>query len=276
MYYLWQRPPSWLAAVTWLGFLPGAFVAWLLTGWASRRLEPSAGMSGPAATGAVLGVLCVVPAALLALASGGPADETAAPSWQGLGHALRTPAVLFGIVAALLLLIAAAQRPPRRLPQWRRQARRMLGGLRRRPLAAVALTVAGSLLLGLGGFVLVTRQVQPGSCTPTAPTGIVDPPEARMSYRARVFLSRQATDDERNLAEAAIWRGMGGSSTYAGDPRSGDFLAAYCPQGRVRAGAAEALPRHWTVQLASPGLFGGLAAEMIVMPGIVAVHHLPD
>ena len=26
------------------------------------------------------------------------------------------------------------------------------------------------LLLGLGGFVLVTRQLQPGSCTPTAPT----------------------------------------------------------------------------------------------------------
>jgi hypothetical protein len=132
-----------------------------------------------------------------------------------------------------------------------------------------------SLVLGLGGFVLVTHHVLPGSCTPSAPAGIVDPPEARMSYRARVFLSRQATDDERNLAEAAIWRGMGGSSSYAGDPGSGDFLAAYCPRGRVRAGVAEALPRHWTVRLASPGLFGGLAAEMIVMPGVVAVQHLP-
>jgi hypothetical protein len=123
-------------------------------------------MSTPAAAGAVLGVLCVVPAALLALSSGGQADETAAPGGHGLGFALTTPAVLFGVVAALLLLVAAVQRPPRRLPRWRR-----------RPLVALL--------------------------------------------------------------------------------------------------AVAALPRYWTVELASPGLFGGLAGEMMAMPCVVAVQHLP-
>ena len=261
--------------MTWLGVLPGGFLAWLLTGWASRRLEPNREMGTPAAVGAVLAVLCVVPAALLALSSGGPADETAAPSWRGLGFAMTTPAVLFGVLAALLLLVAAVQRPPHRLPQWRRQAARGLDAVRRRPPVAVALTVVASLLTGLGAYTVVTQHLVPGSCTPSVPAGIVDPPAARMSHRARVFISAQATEDERNLAQAAIWRGLGGSQTFAGDPRAAGFLTPYCGHGRAEDGAAERLPRHWTVELASPGLFGGLAAEMMAMPGVVAVQHVP-
>ncbi|MEU4218234.1 hypothetical protein [Actinoplanes sp. NPDC026623] len=267
-YFLWQRPPSWLAAVTWLGFLPGAFLAWLLTGWVSRRLEPSPGIAGPAAAGAVLAVLCVVPYALLVLSAGGPADETAAPSWQGLGFTMGTPAMLFGIIAALLLLVAAVQRRPRRPARWRRQATRGPG-------VAVALIALASLLTGLGVYDLVTRHALPGSCTPSVPAGIVDPPAARMSYLARVFISPLATDEQRNLAQAAIGRGLGGGLTFAGDPRSAGFLTPYCDHGRIGPGAADALPRYWTVDLASPGLFGGLAAEMMAMPGVVAVQHVP-
>jgi len=274
-YFLWQEPPSWLEAVTWLGFLPGAFLAWLLTGWASRRLEPNPTMSTPAATGAVLGVLCVVPATLLTLSGGGPADETAAPSWQGLAFAETTPTVLFGIVAALVLLAAAAQRPPHRLPQWRRWAAKPLGVVvRRGPSAVVALTAAVSLLTGLGVYRLVTQHTLPGSCTPSVPSGIVDPPSARMSHQARVFISARATEDQRNLAEAAIGRGYGGSASFTGGPRSSGFTGPYCSHGQVRAEVAEALPRFWTVELASPGLFGGLAAEMIAMPAVVAVQHV--
>ncbi|GAA3935005.1 hypothetical protein [Actinoplanes auranticolor] len=275
-YYLWQEPPSWLLTVTWLGFLPGAFLAWLLTGWASRRLEPNPGITAPVAVGAVLAVLCVVPATLLALSSDGRADETAAPSWQGLAFSLRTPAVLFGLLAALLLFLAAVQRPPRRLPQWQRQATRGLDLARRRPVAAVALAAVTSLLTGLGLYALVTQQLLPGSCTPAVPSGIVDPPSARTSDKARVFIDRQATEDQRNLAQAAIWRGMGGSPEFAGDPRAPGFLSAYCSHGRVDSEVAERLPSHWSVELTSPGLFRGLAAEMMAMPGVVAVQHVPD
>jgi hypothetical protein len=169
-YYLWQEPPSSLAIVNWLGVLPGAFVAWLLTGWASRRLEPNPAATVPAAASAVLAVLCVIPAAWLALSRDGQADETVAPSWQGLAFAETTPAVLFGILAALILLVAAVQRPPRRLPrwkrQWKRQAARLLGRLGRRPSTVVAFIIAVSLPLGLGEYNLVTRHLLPGSCTP--------------------------------------------------------------------------------------------------------------
>ena len=274
-YYLWQEPPSWLATVNWLGVLPGAFLAWLLTGWASRRLEPNRAMTGPAATGAVLAVLCVVPSGLLALQRDGQADETAAPSWQGLAFAQQTPAILFGVLAGLLLLIAAVQRPPHRLPQWKRLAAKGLARAGRTPHAVVALTAAASLLTGLGAYNLVSGHLRPGSCTPSVPAGIVDPPGARRSQEAWVFISARATEDQRNLAEAAIWRGLGSSPSFVGGPRSAGFTTPYCRHGRLRDEVTDALPRFWSVQLTSPGLFAGLAAEMMAMPGVVAVQHAP-
>jgi hypothetical protein len=271
-YLLWQeQPPSWLALVTCLGFLAGAVLAWLLTGWASRRLEPNPATTGPAAAGAVIAVLCVVPWALLALLPGGPADDTAVPSWDGLGFALGTPAVLFGLLTSPMLLLAAAQRAPRWPAAWRRREKRPAGGRRRRTAAVALITV--TVLLGLSG--VVAGYLMPGACTPSVPAGVVDPPNARMSYQARVFISPQATDDQRNLAQAAIGRGLGGGTTFAWDPRSAEFLAPYCGGARPSAEVAQTLPRHWTVDLASPGLFGGLAAETIVMPGVVAVQHVP-
>jgi hypothetical protein len=187
---------------------------------------------------------------------------------------MRTPAVLAGVVVGLLLLVAVVQRPPARLAGWRRRVATWPGGLRRRPRRAVALTAAASLLVGLGVYGLVTRQLMPASCTPSVPAGIVDPPDARMGYQARVFISRQATDDERNLAQAAIGRGLGGGMVFAGNLNAPGFSAPYCAHGRLDAEVAEALPGHWTVDLASPGLFGGLAAEMMAMPGVVAVQHV--
>ena len=77
------------------------------------------------------------------------------------------------------------------------------------------------------------------------------------------------------MAQAAIGRGYGGGLTFSGDPRSSDFTDAFCTHGRVSPDVADALPLYWTVDLASPGLFGGLAAEASVMPGVVAVQHVP-
>jgi hypothetical protein len=270
-FYLWRTPPPWLATIAWLGFLPGAVLAWLLTGWASRRLEPHPAATGPAAAG-VLAVLCVVPAALLTLMSGGPADETAAPSWDGLPVTLTTPAHLVGVLATLVLLSATALRPPRRLRRWWHRTTKLLSAPRRRPAALIAVA---ALLAGPVLYTTTAGSPTSAACTPTVPVGVVDPPDARMSYQARVFISPHVTDDQRNLAEAAIWRGLGGSQTFAGGPRADDFLTPFCPHGRVDDTVADKLPHHWTVDLASPGLFGGLAAEMMTMPGIVGVHHLP-
>ena len=42
----------------------------------------------------------------------------------------------------------------------------------------------------------------------------------------------------------------------------------------VPAAAVSALPYFWTVDLESPGLFAGLAAEVTALPGVVAVQHV--
>lgn len=273
-FLVWHQAPWWLTVLTWCGALLAALLAWLLTGWVSRRLEPSPTASVLAAIGTVFVVLGIVPAALLALPPRST-DETAAPFWQGLAYFGTKPAMLAGIVAALIVGAAAARKPAHRPGNWRRHAARWPGALRRRPSALVALIAAATVLTGLGLYRLDTGRPAAGSCTPSTPSGVENPPSARLSYLSRVFISPQATADQRNLAQAAIGRGFGGGLTFSGDPRSSGFTDAFCGHGRVPAEAADVLPRYWTVDLASPGLFDGLAAEVIVMPGVVAVQHVP-
>jgi hypothetical protein len=218
----------------------------------------------PAVAGAVLGLLCLAPAALLALPAANNADETAEPFWMGLVYLGEAPALLAAILAALILLMAVTVSPPRPLRQWRR-----------RPAVFTAVIAAGAILAGLGIHGLGAGHVAIGSCTPKVPSGVEDPPAAHMSYLSRVYISRQATDDQRNLAQAAIGRGYGGGFTFSGGPAASGFTDAFCGHGRVAAEVAGTLPGYWTVDLSSPGLFGGLAAEVIVMPGVVAVQHVP-
>jgi hypothetical protein len=251
-YLIWHLPPWWLAVVGWFAALAGAVLAWLLTGWVSRRLEPRPAASGPAAAGGVLVVLGLVPAALLGLPFGRPADETAAPFWHGLVYLGTKPALCSAVVAAAVLAGALAYRPPR----WLRWA-------------------APAALLATAAVLTVPHLSGTGSCTPSVPAGVQDPPAARLSYLSRVFISPQATDDQRNLAQAAIHRGYGGSLTFHGGPQAEGFTDAFCAHGSVPAEAAAALPAYWTVDLSSPGLFAGLANEVGTMPGVVAVQHVP-
>lgn len=255
-YLVWHLTPWWLTALSWFAALPAALLAWLLTGWVSRRMEPH-GAPGFAA-GGILCVLGMVPAALLGLPFGRPADETAAPFWHGLVYLGTVPALLSGLAAAVMLATAVAYRPPRWL---------------RKPSALVALAAAVGVVAALGVYRL--GATDDGSCTPSVPAGVQDPPAARLSYLSRVFISQRATDDQRNLAQAAIGRGYGGGFTFHGGPAAAGFTDAFCARGGVPAGAAAALPGYWTVDLESPGLFGGLANEVIGMPGVVAVQHLP-
>jgi len=269
---IWHRAPWWLTVVTWFGALLSAFLAWLLTGWVSRRLETSPAASRLALGGAVFCVLGVIPAALLALPGSLSADETAAPFWQGFAYIGRKPAMLAGAVAVFIMVAAVAQKPPYRL---RPPANGSPRALLRRPAVLTAVIAVATILIGLGLYGLDTRHLKVGSCTPSVPSGVENPPGASLSYQSRVFISPQATADQRNLAQAAIGRGYGGGLTFSGDPRSSDFTAAFCTRGRVSPDVADALPLYWTVDLASPGLFGGLAAEVSVMPGVVAVQHVP-
>ncbi len=254
-YAIWHRPPWWVTGVAWLGGLLAAALSWLLTGWMSRRVR-----SRPAAALGVAGAVCcllgILPAALLALPGSGTADETAAPFWQGLAYLGTGPAVLAGLVAALMVAAVVLKKP-------------------RSHRALAALVAAGTIVLGLGLYRADTGRLAAGSCTPTVPSGVVDPPSARLSYRSRVFIDPATPAEERNLIEAAFRRAFGGGYTFSGAPTPG-FADAFCGHDRLAAGAERTLPWYWSVDLASPGLFGGMANEVRNMPGIVAVQHLPS
>lgn len=266
-YTIWHQQPWWLTGLAWLGGLLAAALAWLLTGWMSRRVH-----SGPAVVLGVTGAICcligVLPAALLALPSaGGGADDTVSPYWQGLVYLGTGPALLAGIVAALMIAVMVVARPPALLARGFRHAvgrpGRVLAGL---------LTV-GVIVAGLS----VSRVEAPalGSCTPAVPSGVVDPPSAHLSYRSRIFIDPATPAEERNLIEAAFGRAFGGGYTFSGAPTPG-FTDAYCSHSRVAAGVVATLPWYWSVDLASPGLFTGMADEVRSMPGVVAVQHLPS
>lgn len=301
-YLIWHRTPSWLVAFGWAGAVLAALAAWFLTAWVSRTLEVLPELNGLFAAGAVFFVLGVTPAALLAIPAENGASETVAPFWQHLVHLGLFPAVLAACAAVLLLgaavlvrsrqvikrsaeratarsLARAASGWPAQLPNSATPpaeppqpagSPQPGGGWRRLPRRRTALVVVAAVLIGAA-----VHNVIPGSCSPAAPAGIIDPPEAAMSYDARVFIAPDATDDQRNLAQAAIGRGMGGGFTFNAGHHSSGFSDAFCGYGRVSASDGARLPWFWTVSLASPGMFDGLAAEVSPMPGVVAVEHLP-
>jgi hypothetical protein len=264
-FLIWHQPPWWLTVVSGAGALLAAALAWLLTGWVSRRLEPNGAVTGLVVAGAICFVLGLMPAALLGLPFGQAVDETAAPFWYGLVSFLTTmPATLSGIAAVAVVGAAVCYRPE----TW-------LRALGRRPSMLVAAGVVVVVLIGLGVYRIGMRELVAGSCTPSVPTGVVDPPSARLSYLSRVFISPQTTDDQRNLVQAAIGRAHGGAGSFSWDPASPDFTEAFCAAGSVPDEAVGALPYYWTVDLDSPGLFAGIAAEVVGMPGVVAVQHVP-
>ncbi len=62
---------------------------------------------------------------------------------------------------------------------------------------------------------------------------------------------------------------------YPGGPRRDELRAPFCRHARPTAQAAADPPRHWEIELYSPGVFGGLAAATSAMPAVVAVQHVP-
>jgi MFS family permease len=274
-YSIWHRQPWWLTGLAWLGGLLAAALAWLLTGWMSRRVR-SAGGAGLGVTGAVCCLIGVLPAALLALpGAGGGADETVSPYWQGLVYLGAGPAVLAGIVAALMVVVVFLAKPPALLVRGFRHAATWPGRVRRRPRVLAALLAGATIMAALSLYRVDTRHLAAGSCTPVVPSGVVDPSSAHLSYRSRIFIDPATPAEERNLIEAAFGRSFGGGYTFSGSPTAG-FTDAFCSHGQLAAGVGKTLPWYWNIDLASPGLFTGMANEVKNMPGIVAVQHLPS
>jgi hypothetical protein len=273
-YLIWHLQPWWLTGSAWLGGLFTAALAWLLTGWMSRRVHSGVG-AGLGVAGAVCCLIGMLPAALFVLPGGGVADETSSPFWQGLVYFGAGPAALAGIVAALMVATVVLRKPPALLARGFRHAATWPGRVRRRPRLLAALVAGATIVLGLGLYRVQTRHLAAGSCTPVVPSGVVDPPSAHLSYRSRIFIDPATPAEDRNLIEAAFRRAFGGAYNFSGTPTPG-FTDAFCDHGRVAAGVVDTLPWYWSIDLASPGLFGGMVNEVKDMPGIVAVQHLPS
>ncbi|MFI6070014.1 hypothetical protein ACIA5C_00320 [Actinoplanes sp. NPDC051343] len=95
----------------------------------------------------------------------------------------------------------------------------------------------------------------------------------RLSYTSRVFIRPQTSVEQRNLIEAAIFRNPGTrGSNFNYDPSSPAYRDAYCDGAPLPPGAGKELPYFWDVDLSSPGVLSGLAAEVGTMPGVIAVE----
>ena len=265
-YLVWHQPPPWLSTYAWIGAVLAALIGWYLAAWVSRILAPAKGLGSLVAVGGGGIVLGILPGALLSIPTENTASETASPYWQGLVYLGLFPAVLSAIGAVLMLGVCLLIRAQ---PLFRAIATGW-AELRRRPRAFRSSVLVVVLLAGLGLF-----RVTFWTCDPAVPSGIEDPPQAALSYRTRIFIDAKATDDQRNLAQAAIGRGNGGGLTFNAGTASPGFTGAFCGSGRLPGNQAADLPWFWTVDLASPGMFLGLAAEAMTMPGVVAAQHVP-
>jgi hypothetical protein len=99
----------------------------------------------------------------------------------------------------------------------------------------------------------------------------------RDSRSVHVYVDPASTPHQRALITAAMRRSWaGGDGDLVWDPGSADFRADYCDGGVVPAAAVPALPYFFTFQLDVPADYPALLQEVQGMPGVVAVHRVPD
>ncbi|WP_250007591.1 hypothetical protein [Actinoplanes sp. M2I2] len=256
-------------AVLWLIALAGGLVAallgWLMTGWVARRVEGRRLLRAITVLSATIGLTLLLPlAAFVALyATGGddtpgPADELFFLGLRGILHGLWQPALVFACV--MLLLAATPRRSERSQP-----ARIAAFGL-----AAAALVAAG--FADRAPRLADSASAAGRACVLATPAWKA-PSTDRLAYGARVFIRPETTAERRNLIEAAIFRVPGAwGSSFAYDPASLAYREAYCDGAPLPAGAGPELPYFWDVDLSSPGVLPGLAAEVGALPGVLAVE----
>ncbi|GAB7044110.1 MULTISPECIES: hypothetical protein [Catenuloplanes] len=252
-YSLSRAAPEWMRWAALPGAPAGAVVAFLVFGWVSRRTEHGDSPIG------LLAMIWVLPLPLVLLFGWEavriwwhgpePGYPPVIPFWQPLVYdfaAGPTYALIFLTLGALL--IAAAQRPfPFPVALVARHPRRWLAG------AATVLVAAGA------GWAA-------GAIGPCDPDGVPDQPAvaaARDGTTARVYVDPAATEDQRNLIQAAIGRAGGLAEWHGTETRDGPTtLSVGCPV------TTPWFDVTWTV----PGMVDRLRHQAGDEPGVVAIR----
>ncbi|GIF05051.1 hypothetical protein [Actinoplanes siamensis] len=249
-FQLSRTTPPWPAWFAVPGALLAACVGWLMFGWASRRSEGHPGRSVGAAALAWSAVVVVALSLLfICLLFSQPDSLEGSALWTTLDQLSQGPTTL-ALGLGLLALATAA------LPA--------------RPRAFAAATL---VLVTVGAMTGWPGWARPG-CTPTGPPADLPAAEVASSLLARVYVAQDASDEQRNIAEAAIWHVPSvRTMAWSADVTDQDFRDAYCDGGRINGASRTTLPQFWLLELSSPGAFEGLVAEVGNLPGVVAVRH---
>jgi hypothetical protein len=264
-----RQEPRWLGLFAWPAAALGFAALWLVAGWAGRRFS-TAGVPGPLPAVVVgIALLLLLPSLVLLPVPDSPGQS---PWWAGLYNGygwLSTPLVL-----AALVLVGAALVPPSPLGRGFRF-------LRRRPRVAAA----GGALLLLGGAAAVAvpavrtePPVVPPACRP-APGPPAAPADSALgdSRWVHVYVDPASAPHQRALITAAMRRSWAGAdSELVWDPGSAAFRDEYCRGAEVPASAVASLPYFFPFELDVPADYPALLQEVQGMPGVVAVHRVPD
>ncbi|GAB1691810.1 hypothetical protein [Krasilnikovia sp. M28-CT-15] len=248
-----RATPPWLAWLAGAGAALAAVAGWLLFGWASRRSE---GHHLRTAGGATLTWLAVLVGLLIPLLAAWwyptPNPPEGEVLWADLEFWNQGPGLLALLLAAGAL-IAAALAPRIR-----------------------AITSAALVLVAVGAMTTVSGVPSwaQGTCAPSGPPAEPPAGDVARSRLARIYLSRDITDQQRAVVEAASWRVWAVNSTsFHSDPADEAYRYAYCDGRRLAGGSRQDLPSFWEIDLTSAGGFPALAAEVSRLPGVVAVRH---
>jgi len=263
-----KTPPPWLGLFGWPGAVLGFAVAWFLAAWASRRFN-GFGFPGPL-PGIVTGLLLLLalPSMLLIPVPDSPGQ---APWWAGIesGYGF----LLLPTVLVALMLVGAA------VPDIGRGLR-FLGRHPRSAAAGAAVVVLGLVAAAVLPKVLDKPAIvaAPGPCHP-APGPPAAPADSAVgdSKTVHVYVDPATTAHQRALVTAAMrrsWAGTDGDLVW--DPGSAAFRDEYCRGASVPAAAVPALPYFFTFELDVPGDYPALLQEVQGMPGVVAVHRVPE
>jgi hypothetical protein len=263
-----RTEPAWLGFFTWPGVVLGFAAAWLVAAWVSRRFS-SFGVPGPL-PGIVTGfmIFLFLPTILLFPVPDSPGQ---APWWAGVDNEygwLPLPLVL-----ATVLVLAAA------VPDLGRAAR-LLGRHRRA-------ATAGGVLVGLGlvaaialppAFKNTPVLSAPPPCHPPAgPPPAPSDNAVRGSNSVHIYVDPATAPHQRALVTAAMrrsWAGADGNLVW--DPASAPFRNEYCRGAPVPAAAVPTLPYFFTFELDVPTDYPALLQEVQGMPGVVAIHRVPE
>ena len=261
-----RSAPATVWVIALIGGLAGALIGWLVTGWVARRVQERRLLRAVTILSTVAGLVILLPLVAFVMLYSIPddaprlVDEKFFLGLRGVLIGLWQPALLF---ACVMLLLAST---PRR-SEWSRPAR----------IVAFGAAVLALVSVGFAGraqrFVESARSAAAADRTCVLAAPVWDATNGGpLSYQARIFILPRTTAEQRNLVDAAIARnpGMRGFN-FSFDPTSAAYRDAYCDGAPLPPEAGKDLPYFWDVDLSSPGVLPGLAAEVGSLPGVVAV-----